>query len=90
MKELISGQNGAPEKHIPLIILNNDKVTIRVSHPMVEEHYIEWIIIETTNGFQYIKLSWEDEPIVEFKLAEDEELIAAHEYCNLHGLWTSK
>ena len=90
MKELISGEDGAPEKHIPLVHIDDNIVTVRMSHPMTEEHYIQWIAIETTNGNQIIELSCDDEPKAEFALMDGAEFIAAHEYCNLHGLWTSK
>jgi len=56
-------------------------------HPMVEEHYIQWISIETTGGSQRVKLNPGDKPVAEFCLADGEELVAAYEYCNIHGLW---
>ena len=91
MTELIPGtSDGAPEKHVPLVTVNGDKVLVEVGsveHPMVEEHYIQWIAIETTRGSQRVKLDYTDKPRAEFKLAEGETLVAAYEYCNLHGLW---
>ena len=91
MTELIPGtSDGAPEKHVPVVTVNGDKVLVEVGsveHPMVEEHYIQWIAIETTRGSQRVKLDYTDKPRAEFKLAEGETLVAAYEYCNLHGLW---
>ncbi|MFR6112064.1 MAG: desulfoferrodoxin family protein [Dialister invisus] len=29
-------------------------------------------------------------PCAEFALADDERLLAAYEYCNLHGLWKAE
>ena len=91
MTELIPGtSDGAPEKHVPVVTVNGDKVLVEVGsveHPMVEEHYIQWIAIETTRGSQRVKLDYTDKPRAEFKLVEGEELVAAYEYCNLHGLW---
>ena len=91
MTELVPGaSDGAQEKHVPVITVDEDKVTVEVGaveHPMVEEHYIEWIAIETTRGSQRVKLDYTDKPRAEFKLADGEELMAAYEYCNLHGLW---
>lgn len=91
MTEIVPGtSDGAKEKHVPVIITDGDKVIVKVGaveHPMVEEHYIEWIAIETTRGSQRVKLDYTDKPKAEFKLADGEELIAAYEYCNLHGLW---
>ena len=91
MTELVPGSSdGAREKHIPVVSVNGDKVTVEVGsveHPMVEEHYIEWIAIETTRGSQRVKLDYIDKPRAEFKLVDGEELVAAYEDCTLHGLW---
>lgn len=91
MTELIPGlSDGAQEKHVPVAVVNEDEVVVMigaVEHPMVEEHYIEWIAIETTNGSQRRKLDYTDKPRAEFKLAKGEELVAVYEYCNIHGLW---
>jgi len=91
MTELIPGlSDGAQEKHVPVAVVNEDEVVIMigaVEHPMVEEHYIQWIAIETTNGSQSRKLDYTDKPRAEFKLAKGEELVAVYEYCNIHGLW---
>ena len=91
MTELIPGtSDGAHEKHVPVVTIDGDKVTVEVGaveHPMVEAHYIQWIAIETTRGSQKVKLEYTDKPRAEFKLAAGETLVAAYEYCNLHGLW---
>lgn len=91
MTELIPGlSDGAQEKHVPVAVVNEDEVVVMigaVEHPMVEEHYIQWIAIETTNGSQRRKLDYTDKPRAEFKLAKGEELMAVYEYCNIHGLW---
>ena len=91
MTELIPGlSDGAQEKHVPVAVVNEDEVVVMigaVEHPMVEEHYIQWIAIETTNGSQRRKLDYTDKPRAEFRLAKGEELVAVYEYCNIHGLW---
>ncbi len=93
MTELVPGtSDGALEKHVPVVTLNGDTVTVEVGsveHPMVENHYIQWIAIETTRGSQRVKLEYTDKPRAEFKLADGEAFVAAYEYCNLHGLWKS-
>ena len=43
------------EKHVPVIETEGEKVTIRVGsaeHPMLEAHYIMWIVLETSQGYQ--------------------------------------
>lgn len=91
MTELIPGtSDGAQEKHVPVVTKDGDKVIVEVGaveHPMVEEHYIQWIAIETTKGSQRRELDYTDKPRAEFKLAEGETYVSAYEYCNLHGLW---
>lgn len=91
MTELVPGtSDGAYEKHVPVVTVDGDKVTVEVGaveHPMVEAHYIQWIALETTRGSQSVKLEYTDKPKAEFKLAEGEKVVAAYEYCNLHGLW---
>ncbi|MDD2484812.1 MAG: desulfoferrodoxin family protein [Eubacteriales bacterium] len=82
--------DAASEKHVPVIEVADGKVTVTVGstiHPMLPEHHIEWIYLITTNGRQRKCLSVTGEPEAEFCLAAGEMVIAAYEYCNLHGLW---
>ena len=91
MKELIPGTvDAASEKHLPEIIQKGNKVVVKVGsieHPMLEEHYIEWIILETKKGVQKAHLKPGEDPMAEFLLTEGDEIVAAYEYCNIHKLW---
>jgi superoxide reductase len=91
MKELIPGtSDGAAEKHVPVFNVAGNKVTVNVGsveHPMVEEHFIEWIAIETKKGSQRKFLKAGEKPCAEFILTDDDAVIAVYAYCNLHGLW---
>ena len=82
--------DAALEKHIPVIekIESGFKVKIgSVAHPMIEEHYIEWIEV-IVDGIAYRKfLKPGDAPEAEFCINADN--IIAREYCNIHGLWKS-
>ena len=93
MVELVPGtSDGAFEKHVPVVNVEGDTVTVKVGsveHPMVEAHYIQWIILETNKGSHKVNLSYTDKPEAVFKLTDGEEVICAYEYCNLHGLWKS-
>ena len=80
----------AVEKHLPVASVEGNKVSVvvgSVEHPMLEEHFIEWIAIETSNGMQRRFLKAGDAPKAEFLLADGEECVAVYAYCNLHGLW---
>ena len=91
MKELVPGAvDGALEKHVPKVTIEGNTVKVQIGeviHPMLAEHYIQFIALETKNGCQIRKLKAGDEPKAEFILAEGDEAVAVYEYCNLHGLW---
>lgn len=93
MTELIPGTvDAAVEKHVPVYSVEGNKVLVtvgEVEHPMIPEHYIEWISIETTFGNQRKELTPDCAPKAEFALTEGESVVAVYAYCNLHGLWKS-
>lgn len=82
--------DAATEKHVPVIEVEGREVVVKVGsveHPMVPEHHISWIVLETNFGAQRKYLDHEGKPEARFSLLEGEEVIAAYEYCNLHGFW---
>ena len=91
MQEIVPGTTDASaEKHVPVYEVKDGIVTVAVGsaeHPMLEAHYIEWIAIQTSFGSQMKALKPGDAPKAQFALLPGEEVIAAYEYCNLHGLW---
>lgn len=91
MKELIPNSvDASNEKHVPVIIEGDNKVTVKIGevlHPMSEEHYIEWILIHTDRTIQRKYLRPNSESVAEFALLDDEIVLSAYAYCNLHGLW---
>ena len=94
MEEIIPGTTDASvEKHVPVIAVDGNIVTVSVgsvAHPMIDEHYIEWIALKTTFGNQRKALKPGDEPKACFALCEGEKVEAALAYCNLHSLWEAK
>ena len=56
MSELVPGTtDAAQEKHVPVIEVDGNLVTVKVGeveHPMLEEHHIAWIALETKEGNQ--------------------------------------
>lgn len=91
MKELVPNTtDGATEKHVPVVEVEGNVVRVTVGsveHPMSEAHYIQWIVLETNKGFIKHDLKTTDQPKSTFYLSEDEKVVSAYEYCNLHGLW---
>lgn len=91
MQELIPNTtDAATEKHVPVVAIEGQKVTVTigdVEHPMLPEHYIQWIALQTKQGIQRKELKPGEKPQVSFMICEDDQVVAAYEYCNLHGLW---
>ena len=91
MKELVPNtEDAAQEKHVPAYELKGNVVEVTVGaveHPMLEEHYIEWIALQTDKGNQRKQLKPGDAPKASFALLDGEKLEAVYAYCNLHGLW---
>ena len=80
------------EKHVPVVEVNGNLVTVTVGstlHPMEEKHSIQWISLQTEQGNQRKALSPGCEPKAVFALVPGDKVVAAYEYCNLHGLWKS-
>lgn len=88
MVELVPNTKDASvEKHVPYCEINEDIVNVKVgevTHPMEEEHYIEWIAAEYSDSVVKYYLKPGDEPQGEFDYEEGMKIYA---YCNLHGLW---
>ena len=93
MEELVPNTvEASGEKHIPVVEVKGSQVHVNVgsvNHPMVSEHFIEWVYVETENGGYRKELHPESAPHVVFELGED-KAVAVYAYCNLHGLWMTK
>ncbi len=91
MEEVVANTvDAAKEKHVPEVTVEGNLVKVvvgAVAHPMIDAHYIQFIILETKKGYQKVDLKPEQDPFAHFLVAEDDEPVAVYEYCNLHGLW---
>ena len=79
----------AGEKHLPFVNLENGSVYVRIgeiTHPMTEEHYIQWVELIMGPKVYREFLQPGQEPQASFKIDKKEKPVA-REYCNLHGLW---
>ena len=94
MQEMVPGAvDASKEKHVPVISVAGNIVTVKVGavdHPMEEKHYITFIALETRNGNQRKVLKPGDAPVANFALIPGDQVIAAYEHCNLHGLWKAE
>ncbi|MBR7000796.1 MAG: desulfoferrodoxin [Lachnospiraceae bacterium] len=91
MQKIEAGTTDASvEKHVPVYEVNGNTVTVTVGsveHPMLPEHYIEWIALKTKAGNQRKALKPGDAPKACFAICEGDEVEAVYAYCNLHSLW---
>ena len=91
MEEIVANTvDAAREKHVPEVFIEGNLVRVKVGsveHPMLDNHYIQFIIMETKNGYQKKDLKPGQTPMAEFLVAPCDEPVAVYEYCNLHGLW---
>ncbi len=89
MEELIPHrQEEYHEKHLPVVTWK-DEHTIHVKvgsveHPMLPEHHIAFIYLQTEHGGRIVWLK--DKPEADICVCNDKP-IAVYEYCNIHGLW---
>ena len=83
--------NELAEKHTPEIeyIENNRYVTLK-HHPMVEEHYIQFMEVYPKDKSRLYLKYLNPEEKAEFNITHFEENIEALEYCNIHGLWEKR
>jgi superoxide reductase len=92
MVELVPNTvDASGEKHLPVVtILDNNSIKVEVGsvhHPMLPEHHISFVYVETENGG--IQVNLKDKPEAVVYLGE-EKAVAVYEYCNLHGLWKTE
>lgn len=79
------------EKHVPVIekVEGGYKVKVgSVPHPMLAEHWIEWIelVADGVSLFYFLKPG--DKPEATFPITAT--TVSARALCNLHGLWKGK
>ena len=81
------------EKHLPVVTVEDGAISVNVGavdHPMVPEHFIEWVYLQTKKGGCRKGLLPGEEPNVTFCVEEGDEAVAVYAYCNLHGLWMTE
>ncbi len=83
--------DGVGEKHLPQVTtLDRHCLRIQIGspmHPMLPEHYIHFVVVETKDSLIVHYLHPSDTPIVTISIYDTACVIAVYEYCNLHGLW---
>lgn len=81
------------EKHLPVVKrMEGNLISVEIGsvpHPMLEEHFIQWVFIEQGDKYQIKTFKPGEEPKALFYV--DENLpVKVFEFCNLHGLWMTE
>ena len=85
----VGSVDAAKEKHIPDVKRVGDTIEVTVGsveHPMLEEHYIEWIALVSDASVDIRYLNPGEAPKAEFEGTSG----VVYAYCNLHGLWKTE
>lgn len=81
--------DAAKEKHVPVLEALEDGVLVKVGaveHPMLENHYIEWIEIINGSYVNRFYLRPGDRPQAAFYVSQSPKLVVRIS-CNIHGIW---
>lgn len=87
--------DSSTEKHVPVIEKTKNGFLVTVGstlHPMMDNHWIQWIELVVDGNRMLKELKPGDEPKAEFCCCadccpEEPKSVVAREYCNVHGLW---
>ena len=94
MVELIPDTTDAAlEKHVPDVTVDGNNVHVQVGsekHPMLDVHWITFIVLETEQGYQVKNLDPGEEPVADFAVLPGDKPVRVYENCNLHGLWVKE
>ncbi|CAA7600272.1 Desulfoferrodoxin Dfx [Acididesulfobacillus acetoxydans] len=85
-------QEGAKEKHIPVVEQTDAGLLVKVGsvpHPMEEKHFIRFIEVFTANQVLRAELTPGQSPEAVFAV-EAASVLEVRAYCNLHGLWKDR
>ena len=83
--------DASQEKHVPVVEKVEGGYLVKVgttAHPMLEDHYIQWIELHTPLSILFRELRPGDKPEVFFRTTEEACCVPA--FCNLHGMWNKK
>lgn len=72
------------EKHVPIYEIKDNKLEVTVNHVMEEDHFIEWIAMDSEKGLNIKYLKANEEAKATFEYLPNSVI---YSYCNKHNLW---
>lgn len=85
-KQIENTNDGAVEKHKPVVEICGSYIVVTVNHVMEPDHYIEWIAYESDNTFGKKQLLPNQKATAIFPYQKNSKVYA---FCNKHGLWST-
>jgi superoxide reductase len=88
--EIVKKTEDGNEKHLPVVTVNGNEVSVKVGsvpHPMLEEHFIQWVECIVGENVYKKELKPNDAPEALFVVEGDTSNMIVRAYCNVHGLW---
>jgi superoxide reductase len=88
VEQVANTVDAAHEKHVPVIEAVEGGTLVKVgavAHPMLPEHFIEWIELQVDGRVCLKFLQPGEAPEAFFPVTGTD--LSARAYCNLHGLW---
>jgi len=80
------------EKHLPVVeFLSDERLSVKVGsveHPMLPEHWIQWVLVAQGDAYQIKTFKLGEKPEATFCLKKGS--LKVYEFCNLHGLWMTE
>lgn len=85
---VLSTEETTFEKHIPVVTKEGNNVRVQVGstiHPMLDNHYINFIVLVENGMVMRKDLKPGEEPVATFTVTSDNFEVYA--YCNIHGFY---
>lgn len=80
------------EKHLPVIVRDGQMIHVKVGsvpHPMLPEHFVQWLFVEQGDHYQIKTFEPGEAPEASFYV-DPTKPVKVFEFCNLHGLWMTE
>lgn len=90
---IVNTSDGAVEKHVPEIEVEGNAICVKVgsvAHPMLDAHFIKWILLENGADVLVKNLNPGEKPEARFEVSELKAGAKVYSFCNLHGLWAKE
>jgi len=91
MQKLIPNRaNASEDSHVPVVAYVGRNLSVSIGvipHPMTQDHYIQWVFMESSRGGQLCYMEPNKAPETNFILENGVVPYCVYAYCSQHMLW---